>query len=52
MERSVWAAARTGNVTCLRALLSWEAEVSVDEPDDNLVTPLMVRLVSCTLSSF
>ena len=44
MERSVWAAARRGDVEYLRALLQAEAEVPVDALDDVGCTPLMVSL--------
>ena len=43
MERTIWAAARRGDLVALRALLSPEAEVAVDVLDDFGVTALMVR---------
>ena len=50
MERTVWAAARRGDVAGLRALLQAEAGVHVDERDDFGVTPLMVSHHDATLA--
>ena len=44
MQRTVWSAARRGDVTALHSLMQPEAEVPPDVLDDFGVSPLMVRL--------